>query len=171
MPTLADMFNAPTEMEFDGVKYQLREPTLLEEGTFQRWLEQRAYDAIERRTYQDAVQQTEDRRLLNQDIATGVYEYGGPLCIQSLNTPAGAAALLGIVLRDQGITELLAKKMVELRLREVVAGLAAKAISDPKALAGILNGLGFPADYLSSKSATPHSTSDPKPSGDSVGLK
>ena len=160
--TIADMFNSPSELKFEGKTYHLRQPTLEEEGEYQRWLEQRAYDAIERRTYQDQAQQDRDRNALNRDVAAGLYEWGGVICCESLSTPVGVARMTAIVLRGQGVTPALAKRIVDLKVREVTAAVVSKVRSDPKSMAVILETLGLPPDYLSgissSGSPTPPST-------------
>ena len=158
--TLADMLNSPSEIKYDGKTYLLRQPTLLEQGTFQRYLEQRAYDAIERRDYQDARQQDRDRNALNRDVAAGVYEWGGEVCCQSLQTQTGIAKLLNILLRDQGVTEELARKIVDRQVKEIAAVLASKAVSDPKALGQILSSLGLPENFLSTVSSAPPSSTE-----------
>lgn len=162
--TLADMLNAPSEIEYGGRVYKLRKPTLLEEGAFQRWLEQRAYDAIERRTYQDPEQQDRDRRNLNNDVAAGVFEYGGEVSLTALRTPGGSAKIVQIVLADQGVDDATARGIVDAELKKVAAALIRKATDDPKALAATLSSLGLPSDYFSSNSATPPSTTTPHPS-------
>lgn len=158
MPTLAEYFNASTDLAFEGKRYPLRQPTQLEQGMFQRWLEQRAYDAIERRTYQDPSQQAEDRRLLNRDIAAGVYEYGGHVCAAALATPIGIAKQLSIVCRDDGLDFETAKRMVDLQIREIAAVFAREATDDPKALAATLSRLNLPSDYFSRNSRIRRST-------------
>jgi len=161
--TLADLLNAPTEMEFEGVTYRLREPTLLEEGEFQRWLESRAREAAGRATDLP----DEDRRNLlrdvTADIASGRYAFGGEECLRALRTEVGWAKLVAIVLRDQGVSDQLAARMVNRRLREIVAVMRAEGESYPKALAEVLSRLGLPADFLSSSSnsRTPRSTAAP----------
>lgn len=160
MQTLADFFNAPTELPLKDDKgdvletVKVRQPSQLEQGMFQRWLEQRAYDSIERRTYQDPRQQAEDRRLLNQDVAAGVYEWGGPVCVAALGTPTGIAKLLTIICADQALTLEKAEKLVDQQVREIAAILWERGAADPKALEATLKRLGLPKNYFSNSSPT-----------------
>lgn len=132
----------------------------MEQGEYQRWLEQRAYDAIARRTYQDQTEQDRDRNNLNKDIAVGCYEWGSEACVNALRTQLGSAKLLAVILKDQGMTEAIARRWVERQLAEIAAVLMSKVQTDPLALAVALSRLGLPSDFLSSASATPHSSTD-----------
>lgn len=159
MVTIADLLNAPTEMELDGKVYKLRQPTLLEGALFQRWIEQRARESAGRAI--DLPE--EDRRQLlrdvNADIAAGLYCWEGPVCCQALQTPVGMAKLIAIVLADQGCDEAAAKRLVDQKLRELVAILGAD--NDPKVVAVVLAKLGLPPDFLSRFSRTRPSTTPP----------
>lgn len=171
MPSIGDLLNSPSEKEFEGVVYQLRQPTMEEEGLFQRWLEQRAYDAIARRTYQDPVEQETDRRLLNQDIAAGEYEYGGPLAVKAINTPRGIAQIVHIICAPQGMTLEIAKRFVNHHLELIAAVLISKLPgADPKALGESLLKHGVPADFFSSDSGTHPSTSPLTNSDEAPGI-
>lgn len=170
--TFADLFNAPVEMEFliDGKKrtFKLRRPTALETALFQRWLEQRARDAIGRATYQSEEERAEDRRLCNRDIACGEYEWGGELCIKSLRTPGGMAKVVSIILSDQGVTEEMAREMVEQKLKELAATIFGEECPDPNLRRAVRAMLGLPDETSPSPSSTHHSdtpsaTSAPSP--------
>ncbi len=169
--TLADIFNSPSTVPFEGVDYKLRQPTLIEQGLYQRWLEQRAYDAIERRTYQDRGQQEVDRNNLNRDVAAGVYEWGGEVCCNALRTPNGLAKLVGIVCQDQGLSDAAARRLVDLKLKEIAAALMSKATADPNSLRATLASLGLPEDFLSSNSPTPPSSTNSATSEASTGTR
>ena len=166
--TLAELLNSPTAIPFEGVEYQLRQPTLMEEGEYQRWLEHRAYEAIERRTYRDPDQQERDRRNLNNDVAAGVFEWGGEVCVRAIQTPGGLARLLHIMLRDQGLTEAKAKALVDRKMREIAAVLVARSTSDPNSLRATLATLGLPEDFLSAASSCRPTTETPATSDDSA---
>jgi len=155
--TMADLLNTERTVEFEGKQWKLRQPTIDEEAEFSVWLEQEAYNAIERRTYQNEKQKEIDRDNLNDAVACGEYEYGGPVAVRACNLPKGIAGMLKIVCHKQGMTMDRAKRMVDHKLKEIAIAFASKAREmDPKTLAGILMLLGFPADYLSSGSAIPH---------------
>jgi hypothetical protein len=165
--TIADLFNSATELRWPdepgGKVYHCRQLTGLEQGMFQRWLEQRALDGIERRTYQDESTRERDRQLHNQDVAVGTYEWSGLLAVKATRTPAGLAKCLQIALRDQGMTDEVAVKVVEHKFNEVAATLASKLTDDPKEARLIFLSLGVqpPADLESATSssacATPRS--------------
>jgi hypothetical protein len=164
--SLADLLNAPTEIELDGKVWKLREPTLLEQATFQRHLETRAREAAGRAT--DIPD--EDRRQLlrdvNADIAAGVYDFGGPVCVQALQTPTGLAKLIHIILRDQGCNEDIARKLVDRQLKEIVATLVGDRLDDEEKKRLLVN-LGLPPTWSSSL-RTPHSESPKANSNDSA---
>lgn len=155
MSTLADFVNAPTEIVFKGTTYHLRQPNQLEEGMFQRWLEQRALEAIERGVYAEEARRDRDRQLHFQDVATGVYEAGGAVYAKASMMPSGMAKMLSIICKDQLLTEAVAKELVKHRLKEICATLISKATSDPKVLEATLATLGLPSDYFSSNLQTP----------------
>jgi hypothetical protein len=159
MSTLADIVNAPTELEWKGAKYLLRQPDQLEEGMFQRWLEQRAFDAIERTKYQDREKQIIDRERHFQDVAAGVYESGGEVYAKAVVQPSGMAKMISIICRnaDPPMTEKAAKEIVDYKMREVAAVLISKVNSDPKVLEAVLSRLGLPKDFFSQNFATHHS--------------
>lgn len=161
--TIADLFNSATELEWKGRVYKCRQLTGLEQGMFQRWLEQRALDGIERRVYQDEAQRERDRQLHAQDVAVGEYEWSGLLAVRATRTPAGLAKCLQIALADQGMTDATAAEVVEHKFREVAAVLASKLTDDPKEARAIFLGLGVrPPD--DSPGATSSSGSPTRPS-------
>lgn len=161
MPSLAELLNAPGDIEYKGKVYQLRQPTLLECGRYQRWLESEARASAAAST--DLPE--EDRRNLlrdvNADIAAQTYAWAGEVCIRSLRTPQGVAKLLSITAEEQGVDYALAQEIIEHRFKEIAALLLdADAGDDPEKKAHLgrfLASQGLPADFLktlSSKSAT-----------------
>jgi peptidoglycan hydrolase-like protein with peptidoglycan-binding domain len=164
--TLADVLNSPTEKEFEGNKYKLRQMTVMEEGEFQRWMEQLAYDAIERRTYQDPTQQERDRKNLNNDIAAGVYEWGQELAVRRFQSVKGLSKILYFVCRDQGLDEEAAQRWAMEEVKKLAAILVQRATGtdDPKDLRVVCLSLGLPPDFLSSSlthpSTAPSATSE-----------
>jgi hypothetical protein len=169
MTSLADLLNAPSDIEFEGKTYKLREPTLIECGRFQRWLESEA-----RASAAAAVELPEaDRRQLlkdvNAEIAAKRYAYGGAVCVECLQTPDGLAKLLSIVCEDQGVTFELAKRMCDGRLLDMARHiLSADASDDPgkkAAVAALMTTLGLPPlSSASSSSASPTTPAAPPPS-------
>lgn len=162
--TLADLLNAPAEIEFKGRVFRLRQPTQIEQAQFQRWLEDRAKAAVGRATDLPDDLQRQAIRETVADIAAGTYEWGGEVCARALRTPVGIAKIVQLVLADQGVTFEMAQQMVEQQLREIAAVLVSKATHDPKALAAALNRLGLPSDFCSPKSSTRRSTARSKKS-------
>ena len=171
MATLADMLNAPSEIQFKGKTYLLRRPDLLEEGTFERWLAQRALDEIERTTYENPSQKAEDRKNHFLDVVAGVYEAGGLVYTRSMMSQTGAAKIISIICKDQGMTLAMAREMVRENLKGCVALIASKVYSDPKVVEAILNAIGLPSDYLSRNSSIrPSEVPNPSPpSADAAG--
>jgi hypothetical protein len=174
MPTIADILNCPHEVAYKGKTYQLRQPDQLEQGKFSRWLEGRAWAAFERRAGQlDEAEAARLERNTAQDIASGVYEFGSEASAVALQTPAGGAKLVHILLaRDHpDITEAEARELFEHRLKEILAAVAAGATQDPKAVAAVLALVGLPPDFLkprstsSRKSQTRRSTKRKRKSG------
>lgn len=169
--TLADLFNAPTGLDFEGKTYRLRQPTLLEAAEYQRHLEAEARAGAARAT---ELAEEDRRRLLRDvtaDIAAGRYRYGGEVCVESLRSPENIARLLAIIARDQGMTLAVAQRLCDAKLRECVAIVAAEHESDPKALAALLASLGLPPNFLSgSSSDSPtHPSAAPPTSSPSAG--
>jgi|GEM_PF-3027725 len=156
---------------------KLRKPTLYEQGEFQRWLEQRAHDAVDRGTESE---EKKDRRhdRIYADAALGKYEWDGPYAMEAMWTPAGLAKIVAIVCRDQGVTDEQAEKLVEEQIKRVAAILLMQASEDPKAMAPVLEALGLPIEWLASEPSEPssnnsvtHPSDDPPtspPSADST---
>jgi hypothetical protein len=151
--TQADLLGAPTEFVYKGKTFQLRAANQLEQAKFQRWLEQRARDAVERADVSDERRRAMDAGVTDA-IAAGEYEWGGELCIRAIRTPAGLAKLVSIVLADQAVTLPMAQEMVESKLKEIAAVMFAKVADDPKALAAALEKLGLPENYFTNNSRT-----------------
>lgn len=158
--TLADFLNAPTEFELDGETFRVRKPDQLEQGEYQRWLEQLAYDAIARRTYQNEAERLACLRMHDQDCAAGVYEWGGEVAVRRLLTVKGFAKLLSIVCRADGLTERKAEKLIEKESHKLAAVMASKVTADPKVLEAVLASLGLPSDFCSPSSRTRPSTTE-----------
>jgi hypothetical protein len=169
--TLAELVNAPTDITFRDVTYRLREPTLLERGRYQRWLEQEARASAAAATEL----QEEDRRNLlrdvNADIAAKRYAWGGEVCVESLRTPDGLAKLYAVVCDSQGLSFELAREMVDAHFTDIArvltaANEAAEAGDEDakKSLGLLLSRLGRPANFLSTSSSASPTSSAPKPS-------
>jgi hypothetical protein len=166
MQDLAELFNAPEKIEFEGKTYLLREPTLVEAGEWSRWFQAEARASAARAT---ELPEEDRRRLLrdvNADIAAQVYSWGSEACVIALRSPEALAQLMTIVCRDQGVTHALALRACKARLHEIArALLAAEQGDDPekKALARqLLTSVGLPANFLSA-SWSPSSTSTDPP--------
>jgi hypothetical protein len=128
MPTLSDFLNTPRDVELEGKTWKLRQPVLDEEAMFQRWLEAEAYRAIEKRSYRSEGQREEDLDSLDEAVRAGAYEYSGELALQAMGQVKGVARMVAIICRDQGMTEAIARKMVEKRFRDIEAILASKVL-------------------------------------------
>lgn len=163
--TLADLFNAPREIVHKGKTWQLRRPDQLEQGMFQRYLEKCAYDAIERREYQDDAAKDRDRHNLNVACALGAFEWGSPATVEATANPLRLWKLIQIIARDQGMTDEIARELMDEHVRECVAAIIRENVEDPKAVAAMVMTLGFPPDFLS-KNSSPHSAIHPSTSLD-----
>lgn len=170
MPTLADLLNSPTELAHNDKVYKLRQPTLMECGQYQRWLEQEARAGAARAT---ELSEDDRRNLLRDvqaDIATQRYAWGGELCVRSLQAPTGIAKLMSIVCADQGLTERTAREVVEKRLTEIAALLVGELEADPSgnSLGQLLRSLGLPANFFSTSSSPSPTSPTPATSGSSA---
>lgn len=166
--TTRDLFNAPTAFTLDGQTYRVRQPGQLEQGEYQAWLEQVAFDAINRRTYQNDAEKLASLRMHDQDCAAGVYDWGGEVSVRRISTPKGLAKLLSIICRDQGLTEALAERLVQQEQKKIAALMVSRVTQDPKVLEATLQTLGLPRDFYSSSSAT-HPSAAPPTSSPSAG--
>lgn len=168
MPDLAELFNAPEKLEFEGNTYLLREPTVVEAGEWSRWFQAEARASAARAT---ELPEEDRRRLLrdvNADIAAQVYSWGSEACVVALRSPEGLARLMCIVCKEQGVTYPLALKICTARLHEIARVLlAAEQGDDPekKALARqLLTSVGLPANFLSDSWSPSSTNTDPGPS-------
>lgn len=147
---LPSLFNVGAEFEFDGAKYKLREMTLLECATYQRWLEVRAREAAGRATDLPEEQQ---RRLLADviaDIAAGRYAYGSENFTASLTSQAGLTKYFELVLC---VDSALAERIVLHGIAQYKAALDVMRANDPKALRQLCTTLGLPPNFLQHGSA------------------
>lgn len=154
--TTADIFAVGAEFRFPSGKsdadgkpietvLKLRKPTLYEQGAFQRWLEQRAHDAVDRST---AGEDAKDRRhaVIDRDAALGKYEWDGPIAMEAKFTPAGLAKCVAIICRDQGATDASAEAAVAYSAKRVAAEILGKRL-DPKRMRQVLDSLGLPVEW------------------------
>jgi len=158
---LETLFNTGEEIgPFEGKTYTLRQPTILEELEYAKYLRGRAV-----RTAEEAGKTPEQKERLVLAVldraAAGVYDWGGEVWAKSVQTTEGLAKLLSIVMADQGVTEPLAKKLVAAMQTRIAATIFARLPdADPKALAQVgadLTRLGLPSDFLSGNWQTPRS--------------
>jgi hypothetical protein len=121
MPSLADILNSPRIVEFENTKWKLRQPTIGDEGRFQAWLEQEAFERIEQRRGPTKEQKLQDWERVRQSALAGNYEYGRPLAIKAMSQTKGIAAMLRIVCRKQGMTEPTSRSMAAQKFKEVAS--------------------------------------------------
>lgn len=163
MATLADLLNAPTEIEHEGQTYTLRQPTLIECAQYQRWLEQEARANAAAAT---ELPEEDRRRLLvdiQKEIGAKAFAWGGEVCVKSLQTIPGVAKLFSIIC---GVPERLANEIVEKRLCEIAALMVGAMEEDPsgKKLRAVASKLGLPPNFFaSSSSSSPTSPTDAPP--------
>lgn len=157
--TIADIFNVGAEFKArDGTVYTLRKLTLYEQGEFQRFLEQRAHDAVERG---NEPEEKKDRRhdRIYADSALGKYEWDGPYALEAVWTPTGLAKVLEICCRAQGVTQERAEEIVAESAKEVAAKMLRSAVADPKQFRLVLQALGLPTEWAESTPNEPSSAS------------
>jgi hypothetical protein len=148
--TLADAFAVGSEIKGpDGTTYTLRKLTLIEQGQFQRWLEKRAHDAVDRGAESEFLKERRHDRIY-ADSAIGKYEWDGPLAIEAMWTPAGLTKIIYMVCHDQGVDEPLAEKLAIEQIKHIAAVLLGRAGVDPKVMVPVLAALGLPTGWLSS---------------------
>lgn len=155
--SLAALLNSPTEftVEIDGEErtFSLRQPTLLEAGQYQRWLEQEARAGAARATELT----DEDRRNLLRDVQADIaaqrYAWGGEECVRSLRSQTGVAKLMSIVC---GVNEHLARQAVEKNMLAIADLLVGELENDPtgKALGSLLRSVGLPTSFFHSSSSS-----------------
>lgn len=143
--TYADMLSIATEIEHEGVTYALRPPTQLEQGKFQRWLEQEARESVERATYLSDEARAQATAQITRDIASGAYEWGGEISVKRLSTVSGVSKLIQLVC---GVDKELADRLANARLAQVVELVRGAQARDPKAVEAALVRLGLPANFL-----------------------
>lgn len=156
MLSLADLLSVESEIELevekDGKKelktYKLGPPNILQQGKFQRWLEQRARESVDRANYLDEATRQQQQNLITNDVAAGEYDWGGPVCVKALQSQVGVAKLMEIILDVPGDE---ARRIVEQHLQRIVNVIQAAVSDDPKAVREALKALGLPADFLEPK--------------------
>lgn len=166
--TLADAFNVGSEFDLTGPDgkvlrtFRFRKPTLTEQGEFQRWLERRAHDAVDRSEDSD---DRKDRRhhAIDVDAGLGMYEWDGPLALKSMWTPACLTKIAEIIARDQSATPDEIEQVVAQHIKRVAVAILSRAVADPKVMAPILGALGLPTDWLRSEPNEPSSSSSSTP--------
>lgn len=164
--TQADIFSVGAEFKGpDGTVYVIKKPNGYQQGEFQRWLEQRAHDAVERSI---ASEDSKARRhhLIDIDAGLGKYEWDGPLALEAMWTPVGIAKILTIICRDQGVNDSKAEEILAHSIKEVAVKMLMRAAKDPKALAPVLGALGLPMDWMESEPSDSSSSSSPTPPSD-----
>lgn len=164
--TIEDLLSIPSTLKHKGKSYEIRPPTLIEQGKFSRWLIQNARDAIEVGYTSSEAKEKADNRL-NRDIAGKVYAWEGEVCAEALQHREGLLKFLEII----GIPGAIAAEIIETRLRAIVQLIRGAQADDPKEVARAATTLGLPADFLkprkssSSGSATRRSTKRRRKSG------
>lgn len=177
--TTADLFNVgkvltgpPGPNGEPGKLYTQRKADQYMQGEFQRWLEQRAHDAVDRRR---ADQDSKDREhvIIANEAALGKYEFNSPRGVEAQWLPAGMCKVLTITMRDQGVNDEIAEYLVDRFLREIVADFAVKknlpAEQMPLLLLALSLGMDWTPSAESGSSSTPFSaplSPDPSTSSD-----
>lgn len=153
--TIGDLFNAPTEFKLGDEVFLVREPDQVQQGEFQKWIQQLVFDDINSRTYQTDTDREMSIRLHNRDCGAGIYEWGGKCSIERIQTQRGLTKLISIICRDQGLTDKKAEQLVREQaagllqvFRDKVAAEEAEGAPDPKGLEAIMSKLGSPSAFF-----------------------
>jgi hypothetical protein len=130
---LAEILNAPAEIEHNGRTYQVGDLTLLGRAKFERWLKDRAVNEA-LRVSEDAPEAAR-RMLLSevaQDIASGVYDFGGSACVKAMAQRAGGSYALFLAMEQHDPTVELAdaEALYDAKIAERLQ-LYEKACADP----------------------------------------
>lgn len=159
MATFADLLSLSTSLECDGKTYPIREPNQLEQGKFQRFLEEKAFSAVERMPFREEAARAAALNALTRDTAAGAYEWRGDVASRAILSEDGMSKLLELICE---IPPDEAKKVVATHINRVIAIMTAAENSDPKAMALALQALGLKPDFISGKpslkSETRHTT-------------
>lgn len=151
---VADLLNTPTDLpheEADGsvTTYKLRAPTIEEIALFTRWLEGRARASAGRATELPDEMQVKLLKGVNEDIAAGVYEWGGECSMKALNSRDGQAKILSLIF---GVSEERGAEIVDQKERQTAAQVGGALKGSPKEKAQLCQKLGLRPDYLAGSS-------------------
>lgn len=147
------LFNLPTEFEFEGKKYPIKELTFEQQARYSKWLRERARAAAT--VNPDSGVPVEVQQALYSafltDAAGGVYDYGGPACIKSMSSQSGMAYALYLMIsaEDPSFDEMEAAALVAKEFERLSAVIAEK-LNDPKFMATMVNELNGPMPLPSS---------------------
>lgn len=146
--SLQKILNLGSDIEYEGKTYSIPAADIVQEGRFGTWVEKRAWQALERSAVNG--EWTEERARaasssLLGDIAAGKYDWGGEYCVAALQSLAGQAAILHIVLGQTHpeVTEEFAKKLAQAKAMQIGKWVE-EQLSDSKSFAGLVDLLGFP---------------------------
>jgi hypothetical protein len=118
---LPDALSPPDAFEYEGRTYKVRELDLEQGAQFSQWLKDRALSEIARQTELPDEFRSQLRADVLREIAAGVYDWQGPVSVQAMFTPEGAAKVLQVALsRDHPGIELdTARKIVRAKLDQL----------------------------------------------------
>jgi hypothetical protein len=140
-PTLSDLLATPDEITYKGRVYKLAPLSIAHRAQFSRWLERRAREDAARAAVDlpdDAA--TKYMRTVSQDIASGAYDWGGPVSMAALAGMPGMRKMLMLRLQDNHpeVDEEFTEKMIEEILAQKLNALVrAVEENDPKVQAAL----------------------------------
>lgn len=147
---LAKMLNISPDYTFQGKVYHIKDATIKQRAEFATWVEQRAFEALDRIVLNDetgsrAAALREMRSDLIAEIAAGKYEWGGKPVLEAVETRVGQIQLLYILLKADNpeVVYPIAEAMFNERQADVARRIE-EAFNDPK----VLSELGDLADTL-----------------------
>lgn len=87
------------EIEFEGKQWRMASLTYELQAKFVAWLKRRAVDAVrEQKSYLDPDEYAAKMDKVDQNIAAGVYGFGGEVCVKSSKSIDGLKELVRIAL-------------------------------------------------------------------------
>lgn len=145
---LQQVLNIGSDIEYEGKAYTIPKADLMQSARFGTWVERRAWQALERSAVNGEWSEERARAASSSllgDIAAGKYEWGGEYCLSAMQSHAGQAMILYIVLSETHpeVTEEFAKKLALAKAMQISKWVE-EQLQDSKQFAGLADLLDFP---------------------------
>lgn len=160
--THADLMGVGKKFVFEEKEYEVKPLNQVQQGQYQRWLEDRALAAILRDTDSPPDMVKSDRREFVHDRAAGIYEWLGDVAEKARGTWSGAAKYLEIALSIDADT---ARRMIEKESLAIIELIGRIVEEDPLAVRQLLKKMGLPQEWEGDwRNETSSSDSSTRPS-------